>query len=338
MAGVNSDDLHCFSLVADAGSISAAALALGCDASTLSRRMNQLEANLGTRLLHRSGRGVTLTAQGESLRDYARQVKQLLEQAAATLSRQGEQDPPRIRIAAQPTLAKVLFGDLFHAIRQRYPDTRIQFSEGLASSILPGLHAGEIDVAVLYRPPFTGTLDYEPLVSEDLHLLAPTDHAPLPPALSLAQVMAQPLILPSTHHGLRVTVDTAAARQGLAPRVALESDSSIALTLQLVHKGCGCTLLPLAAAQQDLLLGRLRAHAIEGHELQRCVALVAGKTALPSHALWAVNDLIRDVARQLVARSAWPGAAWIGQQVQPLAVMAPQAGRSLRPEESVPAV
>lgn len=311
---MNSDDLAWFSAVADAGSLSAAALALGCDASTLSRRISALESELGTRVFRRSGRGVTLTQQGESLMDYAKQVRNLLDQAATTLSLQTEQDPPQIRVAAQPTIAKVLFGDLYHALRKRYPSSRLHFSEGLASTILPGLNSGEIDAAILYRPEHTGSLAYEPLMSEQLHLLAPLGHPPLPDTLLMSDVAKLPLILPSTHHGLRITVETAAARHGVTPMIALESDSSIAITLQLVAKGCGCTLLPIAAAAEDLEAGRVRAHALKVPELRRCVALVAGKSTIAPHALWGVNALIRDIAQGLVASGQWPGAAWIGQQ------------------------
>lgn len=313
-AGMNSDDLAWFATVADAGSLSSAALRLGCDASTLSRRMTQLETELGTRLFRRSGRGVTLTPQGETLRDHASEVRTLLEKIPATLSQLKELDPPQIRIAAQPTIAKVLFGDLFHALKLRFPASRIHFSEGLASTILPRLNTGELDAAVLYRPEHTGSLAYEPLVSEQLHLLAPATETALPETLRMGDLVKLPLILPSTHHGLRITVETAAARHGMTPTIALESDSSIAITLQLVVQGCGCTLLPIAAATEYLQAGRLRAHSLKIPELRRTVALVAGKSTLAPHALWEINTLIRGVTQKLVAAGQWPGAAWIGQR------------------------
>ena len=61
---MNSDDLKLFAQVIRAGSISRAAMELGADQSTVSRRVGQLEIELGVRLLHRSGRGVTPTEPG----------------------------------------------------------------------------------------------------------------------------------------------------------------------------------------------------------------------------------------------------------------------------------
>ncbi len=311
---MNSDDLNFFALVADAGSISAAALAVGCDASTLSRKMSQLETEVGGRLFRRSGRGVMLTAQGESLRDYAQQVKALLAQATAAVSTHENVDPLKIRIAAQPTIAKVLFGRLFHAIQERFPNSRIHFSEGLASGIIPGLHAGEIDVALLYRPEYAAGLSYEPLASEQLYLLTPNNFELAKREVGVDDLASLPLILPSTHHGLRVMIDAIASRHGLVPKVVLESDSSIAITMQLVYEGCGCTLLPLAAASQEVAQGRLQAYPIADPELQRQIALVIGKTAIQPNALWALNNLIRDVMRNAIIDGEWPGAQLVGQR------------------------
>jgi DNA-binding transcriptional LysR family regulator len=235
-----------------------------------------------------------------------------MDKAVKTLSDQENLDPLKIRIAAQPTIAKVLFGDLFHAISKRYPHSQIHFSEGLASGILPGLHAGEIDIALLYRPEYGAGLSYEPLVSEGLCLLVPSEYPVEKPTIGMADLAAFPLILPSTHHGLRVMIDSALNRHGIMPNVVLESDSSIAITMQLVHKGCGCTLLPLAAAAEEVELKRLRAYPIGDSELQRCVALVVGKTPIQSNALWVLNNLIRDVTRNAIAMKEWPGAQWIG--------------------------
>lgn len=312
---MNSDKLAHFAAVADAGSISAAAIEVGCNASTLSRRISQLESEFGVRLFHRSGRGVSLTPQGKLLREQARQVQALLDQVASVLATRVERDPPVIRIAAQPTIAKALFSELFHALRAEFPGSRVHFSEGLASSILSGLQSGDIDVAVMYRPVHTGHLAYETLLSEPLYLLVPPNHPPLPDPVPAENLTKLPLILPSSHHGLRLAVENAINRYGIQPNVVLECNSSIAITLDLVHKGCGCTLLPLAAATEALALDRIRAYLIAVPELCRDVALVSGKTQMPSQALWKLDRLMRSLLKRLITHGSWPGATWCGAAV-----------------------
>ena len=99
-----------------------------------------------------------------------------------------------------------------------------------------------------------------------------------------------------------------AARHGYAPNVVLQNDSSIALRLDLVAKGCGCTVLPLAAAEADIAAGRLRGIPLEEDGSERCIALVLGKTEMAPGDLWVLNGFIRDIATHLVNTQAWHGA------------------------------
>ena len=117
-----------------------------------------------------------------------------------------------------------------------------------------------------------------------------------------------PLILPSTHHGLRVLAEALAARHGFGLDVALECDGSIALTRRLVMDGCGCTLLPLAAVADEVAAGRLKAYRLVEPEVRRSVGLVLGRTRTPPAALWEAARLVRAQAAALVESGAWPDA------------------------------
>jgi LysR family nitrogen assimilation transcriptional regulator len=304
---MNSEDLNFFSLVADAGSISAAAVTMGCDASTVSRRITQLEKSCGARLFDRSGRGMELSAQGTMLLDYARQVGSLIDAAQTAMNGTKRQGPARIRIAAQPTIAKVLFSALFHAIRTRYPATEIHFTEALAQRVLGDLQSGEVDIAILYKPEYPGAMVYEPLLFEQLYVLVPLDSEVTVEQVRATGLAGIPLVLPSTAHGLRVLVQAMATRQGYVPNVVLQCDSSTATALDLVSKGCGCTLKPLVAAEAEIAAGRLRGFPLEGPDAERCIALVVGKTHIASTDLWVLNGLIREVATNLVRTQVWSG-------------------------------
>ncbi len=304
---LNSIELGFFRLVVDAGSIAAAALAGGCDASTISRRISQLEKSVGTRLFSRSGRGVKLTPQGEILLNYARQIGDLIDSAVAEISDTSQSGPARVRIAAQPTIAKVMFGELFHAIHTRYPACQIHFTEALANKIMADLQAGEIDIAILYKPESPNSLSYEPLLFEQLYLLTPMDSEVGAEQVRATELAGIPLILPSTHHGLRVLVQNMAAKRGYVANIVLECDTSIAVTLDLVKKNCGCTIKPLVGAEADIAAGFLRGIPLEGGDFERCVALVLGKTKIAASDLWVLNSMIRSIATRMVESQTWPG-------------------------------
>lgn len=74
----NPQHLAVFATVVKAGSISAAALQLGCGKSVVSRQLAQLEQELGTRLLQRSTRKLALTEIGQMVLQQARQIERAL--------------------------------------------------------------------------------------------------------------------------------------------------------------------------------------------------------------------------------------------------------------------
>ena len=126
--------------------------------------------------------------------------------------------------------------------------------------------------------------------------------------IDTARLGELPLILPSTHHGLRLLVESLAARHGLTPRIALECDGSTALTTRLVMQHCGCTVLPLAAVSDEVASGRLRALRITSPEVRRKVGIVPGRNRAIPAGLSQVTRLVRLQVDELVRAGAWPDA------------------------------
>lgn len=304
---MNSDDLSFFSLVVDAGSIAAAASLVGCDASTLSRRMTGLEKAYGSRLFVRTGRGVSVSPEGEVLLGYARQVSALMDKAQASIRDMQQQGPSLIHIVSQPSIAKVLFGKLYHVLRARFPNSRIHFSEALADKILYDLRGSKADIAIMYRPECPGSQAYEPLLYEQLYLISPPGLQLSPDQLSSAAFGEIPLILKSSHHGVRISIEEMCMRFGCKPNVVLQNDSSIAITLALVADKCGSAIMPLGAAQSMIDEGKVVAHSLEAWNLERCVALAVGRTDISSSDLWVLNKLIRQTVSELVDSGGWQG-------------------------------
>ncbi|CAM2139526.1 MULTISPECIES: LysR family transcriptional regulator [Paraburkholderia] len=306
---MNSDDLAVFAHVAKTGSISRTAMELGANQSTVSRRIAVLEAELGVRLFRRSGRGVGLTERGAQLLGYAQTLERTLDEARGAMRSGVESGPARLVIAAQPTIARIMFASLGHRLRARYPNTRVRFIEGLASQILGRLSDGEIDLAVMYVPEHRGAMQFDTLLAEQICLVAPANYA-LPEGLADVSLLGQvPLILPSTHHGLRVLVESLAARHGFTPRIVLECDGSISLTKRLVIAQCGCTVLPAASVIEEVADGRLQCVPLDNPVVMRDVAIAWPQNRTMPDGVWSVAQMIRDVAADLVTSGDWPGTA-----------------------------
>jgi len=322
---MNSDDLALFAAVVNAGSISRAAIDRGADQSTVSRRIAALEAEMGGRLFHRSGRGVIPTDRGLELLHYANKVTETIGQATLAMQKSLEKGPARLRIGAQPTIARILFGSLARSLLQEYPETRLRFVEGLAYQLLASLNEGEIDIALLYRPEHPGAIAYDPLLYERMWLITPPDNLFKASTCKVAQLGELPLIVPSTHHGIRVLLDGLAARHGFQPNIVFECDGSISLTKRLVMEGCGSSILPLAAVAEDMQAGRLRAVPLVDPIVERCIALVLGKTAMEPHGLWHASQIIKRTAWELARSGHWSDATTEPAHAAAL-VAPPQAG------------
>ncbi|MCS3471462.1 DNA-binding transcriptional LysR family regulator [Pseudomonas sp. JUb42] len=314
---MNSDDLALFSQVVKSASISRAAMALGADQSTISRRIGLLEADLGVRLFHRSGRGVTLTDRGQQLLGYATKLNDTLAEAERVMRESVEHGPVKLCIAAQPTIARILFGRLGHALKARFPLTQLHFVEALAADILNRLSEGTVDMALIYLPEHPGALQFDPLVKEGIQLITPGDYPLNGDAIAVRDLGDIPLILPSTHHGLRLLVESLAGRHGFTTNIALECDGSISITKRLVLENCGCTVLPEAAVIEEIKSGRLKSYRIEEPEVSRTVAIVWPKNRTTVDGLWEVTQIVREHAAAMVDQGLWPGATLVPAPVNP---------------------
>jgi DNA-binding transcriptional LysR family regulator len=148
------DDLATFVRAVDAGSVSGAARALGVPKSTVSRRLQRLEAEVGQPLLHRTPRAFRLTDAGRELYDrVAPACRDLVEATRAMM--EGVAAPAGVlRVTAPtdfgttPTFVQMLCG-----FRARYPDVHLEvlLTERLVDLVAEGVdfafraHAAPLD-------------------------------------------------------------------------------------------------------------------------------------------------------------------------------------------------
>jgi DNA-binding transcriptional LysR family regulator len=124
---MNLTDLHTFSLVAETGTISAAAQRLGVPKSTVSRRVRRLEDSLGCELLRRSPRAVSLTEHGRALHQRSAPSLQELQEAIDALLYADTEPTGTLRVTTVPG-----FGQSHQFVRcirdyaLKYPKTTIE--------------------------------------------------------------------------------------------------------------------------------------------------------------------------------------------------------------------
>lgn len=300
-------DLHYFVTIADTGSFTKSALQNNMAQSALSRRVRDLEAELGTALFYRNGRGVVLTDAGEVFLARARGILAEREALRQDMRASAGELDGTVKLAVPPSVGLVLLAPLLRQIRADLPRVRMRVMEGFSGHVADWLAAGKVDLAVLYKMKASALLDAEHLLFEDLFLISAADAPPLDagPGVAMEALAGEELVLPGLPHGLRVLVEEAAAKAGVTLNVAMELET-LPTILDLVGTGGIRTILPLTAVSRELQAGRVVA--------QRMLPVISRELIL-AHAphraaapvTKAVVRLIRAQISDLVRSGIWAG-------------------------------
>ncbi len=113
--------MRVFQKVIDEGGFAAAARALDLSPAVVTRLVADLEAHLGTRLLHRTTRRLSLSVAGESYLGRLRAILQDIDEADQAVSSQTHELAGVLRILAPPVLATHVLAPLIAGFRQLYP-------------------------------------------------------------------------------------------------------------------------------------------------------------------------------------------------------------------------
>jgi len=250
---VNFKTLKSFVTAVDARSLSAAANQLQLAQSALSQHIASLEEHFNHKLLNRSNAGVVPTTAGTVLYRQAQVILSHLNQVERELSSQSDDSriagPVSVGLATYST-ASILSMPLLQAVRRQYPAVNLFINDNFGLVLSEMVMTGRMDMAVIYAGSPMKGVELQPLLTEELFLVAPPGMQ-LPEGggqtIALASLAGMDLLLPSRLHFLRRIVDEGFARIGVVPNIRAEIESSETLR-QAIDAGVGATILPAALA------------------------------------------------------------------------------------------
>lgn len=140
--------LALFATVFEEGSFSAAGRVLGMSPSAVARAIDRIEARLGVRLLLRSTRALSLTAEGQSYLQTARRILADLDDAEQQIADQGS-PRGRLRVSAALSHGRLCIVPLLGKFVSLYPDILVDIA---LNDALVDIAAGQADVAVRFGP------------------------------------------------------------------------------------------------------------------------------------------------------------------------------------------
>jgi LysR family transcriptional regulator, nitrogen assimilation regulatory protein len=251
-------ELRYFHSVARTGNFGRAARELNIGQPNVSYQVQKLEQELGTRLLIRHGRGVTLTQAGSCLMERLDVILGLLS-APLDAGPAPEQAVGTVSLGLPSESAPFLVPALLEECRQRWPALTLKVREGTSASLEEWVLDRRVDIALLQDPPVLEELDTEPVATERLGLVSGvrTIRVEGSGSVRVRQLAGLKLILPHPRHWVRRLVDSAAFRRGIVLEPIQQVDG-VALTKEMVRNGLGHTVLPYVAVRDGLLGGLSR--------------------------------------------------------------------------------
>lgn len=280
--------------VADLRSFSRAADVLYVSQPALSQQIKQLEETLGVQLFDRSGRAVRLTDSGEIYVRYARRALAELNSGKRALRQLEDLTHGALQLGITP-ITGYLVTPLLESFSNRYPGVEVKVLEMFQSDIEIAVAEDRLDLGIA----FTNTLlsnevrscdiDTHILFIEMLQLAVGDAHryAMRQSPVDGRALEETPLVLLERKFALRQLIDVYCLEHGLAPNVAMETNS-LSVIVEMVRLGRLATILPraIACAQAGLrpvmLVPELAHHAI---------TLICRKDAYKSLACRAFGEL-----------------------------------------------
>ncbi len=240
-------DLRLFVAIAEAKNLTRGAERVHLAASSASHRMRVLEASIGTPLLLREPRGVSLTRAGESLLRHARQVFAQLEQMHADLTPYAKGVRGHVSLWANTHATHTFLPESLSTFLQRHPQVSISLEEHTSPQVLMAVARGEVEVGVVAGTIADAEVELIPYRADRLVLIAPVDH-PLAAHVSslFAQVLDYPFVMLHSGSAIHTFTMNAAAALGRHLEVRIQVRSFEAVC-RMVSAGVGIGLVPRSA-------------------------------------------------------------------------------------------
>jgi DNA-binding transcriptional LysR family regulator len=266
---LNFNLLRSFWHVAGAGSVSGAAQKAFVSQPALSKAIKELEGQLGVPLFERGARGVTLTASGQSLYEYAQAIFALERDAEDAVRAQKSLEGVTLRVGASTTIATYVLPPLLMQFRHKFPGVRFSLIRDNTRAIEAKLLAYELDVALVEGPPHQPSIAKTFWRDEELVLICAPSH-PLASRASVTftELKACDWLVREVGSGTREVVENALREWQLPPAHALEIGGAETLK-QAVAAGLGIACVSREAASDQLALGKLKTLVVPDLTLRR---------------------------------------------------------------------
>jgi DNA-binding transcriptional LysR family regulator len=255
---MNLFDLESFVAVVDSGSVMAAAARLHLTQSAVSRRVQNLEDELGVSLLNRQMRPLQPTRAGQTAYDLAKPILANVINLKSTMVHNGEPSG-EFRFGVVRGLGDLALLDPVKCLRDQFPQLQLHAYVQGTRTLLDRLHNKTIDAAALLfsqgtEPPTSLIAEY---LGKQSGIVVASNELSYPDDLTLQELSSHLWIVNAEDCGTRRSLEDAFNRKNLELRIAIEADGKD-FQLSMASRGMGLAVIPPQVYQTSPYRDRLQ--------------------------------------------------------------------------------
>ena len=283
-----------FNAVALHGGFGPASRALDRPKATLSRRVAELEEDLGVRLIERGARRLRLTEEGLALHERTRGLMTEIQEAGEAVASRAPVPRGRLRISAPVVFAHVLLCQIAARFALAYPQVELEViaEDRVADPVEDGY-----DLVIRINPPRDEQLVGRRILGDErLVVASPTLSIPSMPAGEADELQVPAVVSIAAHSDLLWNMRTEGGVRVIKPMPVLRM-SSLLMVREAVLQGVGAALLPRLLVEQDVSTGLLVCWGVEAGPPVEIWALYSSRRLLSAKVRAFMDMLKPDSAR-----------------------------------------
>ena len=256
MRNVTLRQIRIFAAVAQQRSFTRAARELHLTQPAVSQQIKLLEREVGLPLFEYNGRSLQVTAAGEELLRYARQITDLFREASESFAAMRGLKRGLLKLGAVST-AKYFAPSLLSAFAPAYPEVNIRFAVGNREEVIRLLAANEIDLVIMGRPPRELATIAEPFAKHPLAMIASPQHGLAGKRrIAFEKLANENFIIREEGSGTRASMEHLFKQHRVPYRASMEVTSNETIK-QAVMAGMGISFISLHTVMLELATGKL---------------------------------------------------------------------------------
>ena len=290
---LDTHSLQVFISVADTGSFTGAGEQLFLTQPAISKRIAQLEEQLGARLFDRIGRQIHLTEAGQALLPRARAVLREMEDISRSITNLSGRVAGKLRIGTSHHIGLHRLPPILRQFSRQYPEVQLDIHFIDSEEAWEGVLHGDLELGVVTLPPQPDPRVQQTLIWDDplVFMAAPEHPLAKQKRVTLEMLTRYSAILPSPVTFTRRIVEELFRQQSLTLDISM-STNYLETIHMMVAIGLGWSVLPAS-----MLDGQVRALPVQGVHIRRELGVVTHPSRSPSNAARCFIELLRAAAQ-----------------------------------------